>query len=82
MIQSIDQEKCTGCGTCMEICPVDTFRIEEEIQKAGIKYPEDCLTCFLCEMRCPEEAIFVHPFKQVMPPVFDYQKEKDYGTAG
>jgi Fe-S-cluster-containing hydrogenase component 2 len=35
-IQSIDQERCAGCGTCMEICPVDTFRIDEETQKAII----------------------------------------------
>ena len=81
MIQSIDQERCKGCGTCMQICPVDTFRTDEDTQKAKIRYPEDCLTCYLCEMLCPEGAIFVHPFKQLMPPVFDFQKEEDYGKA-
>lgn len=30
MIQSIDQEKCIGCGTCVEICPLDTIRLNDE----------------------------------------------------
>jgi len=69
MIKSIDQDKCTGCGICADICPVDTFRIDSDKGKASIAYPEDCLTCYLCEMQCPAGAIYVHPFKAVMPPV-------------
>ena len=28
---------------------------------------DDCMTCFGCEIGCPSEAIFVHPFKEVLP---------------
>jgi NADPH-dependent glutamate synthase beta subunit-like oxidoreductase len=28
---------------------------------------DDCMTCFNCELNCPSDAIFVHPFKEVMP---------------
>ena len=26
----IDQEKCTGCGTCEEGCPVEAIKVENE----------------------------------------------------
>ena len=26
-----------------------------------------CMTCFFCELRCPSEAIEVHPFKERLP---------------
>ena len=37
--------------------------------KARILYPEDCMTCYVCELGCPVSAIFVHPFKAVPPEV-------------
>jgi NAD-dependent dihydropyrimidine dehydrogenase PreA subunit len=38
-----------------------------ETGKAFIAYPEDCMTCYVCEMNCPSGAISVHPFKEVLP---------------
>jgi len=35
--------------------------------KAFIAHPEDCMTCFECEVECPTRAIKVHPFKEVLP---------------
>ena len=34
---------------------------------AYIAHPEDCMTCFECEVKCPSKAIKVHPYKEVMP---------------
>lgn len=34
---------------------------------AYIAYPEDCMTCYDCEVQCPADAIKVHPFKEVLP---------------
>ena len=28
------------------------------------------MTCFVCDSLCPAGAIFVHPFKEKLPPVF------------
>ena len=39
-------------------------------KKAHIMYPDDCMTCFLCERICPAGAINVHPFKEILPAVF------------
>jgi NAD-dependent dihydropyrimidine dehydrogenase PreA subunit len=62
MIQNIDELTCTGCGICIEKCPMDVLIINENVGKAVIKYPEDCMTCFECELNCPSGAIYVHPF--------------------
>ncbi len=32
--------------------------------KAYIAHPEDCMTCYECEVKCPSSAIEVHPFKE------------------
>lgn len=69
MILSIDQEKCIGCGACVAKCPLDAIRMNED-KKAYIAYPDDCMTCYLCERACPSGALFVHPFREKLPPVF------------
>lgn len=66
MIAKIDPQKCIGCGKCAAVCPLDTIRMGQD-GKAYIAYPDDCMTCFVCEMNCPKQAIYVHPFKEIMP---------------
>lgn len=66
MITGIDKEKCIGCGKCAKVCPLDTIRIGED-NKAKIAYPEDCMTCYTCELACPQKAIYVHPYKEILP---------------
>ena len=43
MIQHIDDAKCVGCGVCVQKCPLDTIRLNEQ-GKAYIAYPDDTLT--------------------------------------
>lgn len=57
-IRYIDYEKCRNCGVCYETCPMDVFIRRERIY---IRYPHDCMACYLCEMDCPEGAIYVSP---------------------
>ena len=63
-IEMIDHNVCTGCGICVDSCSVDVIRMDEEIQKAVIQYPEDCMLCEFCVLDCPEEAIAVTPEKK------------------
>jgi 2-oxoglutarate ferredoxin oxidoreductase subunit delta len=53
----VDNAKCTGCGTCVDTCPVGVYEV-----KAGKSVPvkpEECLVCRACEVLCPENAIQV-----------------------
>jgi len=49
-----DPGKCTGCGTCIDHCPVSALSIIENIPHvdAGM-----CIACFCCQEMCPEKAI-------------------------
>jgi len=58
-------EHCTGCGTCVKVCPMDVFRLHAETGKAVIVYPEDCQLCHLCRMYCPVDAIIITPEKSL-----------------
>ena len=62
-IEKIDSELCNGCGICVNICPMDVIRMDEEGKKAVIKYPEDCMLCEFCVEDCPENAIYISPEK-------------------
>jgi NAD-dependent dihydropyrimidine dehydrogenase PreA subunit len=50
----VDVEKCTGCGTCKEGCPVEAINVESD--KAVVD-GETCIDCGTCIDECPVEAI-------------------------
>jgi len=56
-ISSIDYEKCTGCGECVNACEQDVLRMDEETGKPIIVYLDDCIICNRCENDCPVNAI-------------------------
>jgi ferredoxin len=52
----VDQDTCTGCGACVDICP-EVFELEGD--KAKAVGPNKCDTCNCQEAvdSCPVEAI-------------------------
>ena len=62
-IERINHELCTWRGTCVNSCPMDVIRMDEEGKRAIIKYPEECMCCDACEFDCPVDAIYVSPEK-------------------
>ena len=64
-IDLIDPRTCIGCGTCVDTCPTDVIRMNEQTQHAVIMYPEDCQICNMCVNFCPVDAITVTPDKSM-----------------
>lgn len=67
-VRRIDSTLCNGCGTCVDICPMDVLRLDTSHKKAYIKYLRDCESCALCEQDCPKGAIeVVATYERRMP---------------
>jgi NAD-dependent dihydropyrimidine dehydrogenase PreA subunit len=57
----IDLNKCDGDGTCVDVCPVDVFELQEieGKTKAVVVDNDACIVCRACEVQCPQQAITV-----------------------
>ncbi len=53
----LDQDKCTGCGMCIEVCPHAVLVVEG--RKASIIDKDACMECGACAKNCPFDAISV-----------------------
>ena len=55
MIHITDKKNCCGCSACVQRCPKQCIRLEEDTE--GFLYPqvdeETCINCGLCEKVCP-----------------------------
>lgn len=59
----IIDDRCKGCGYCIEFCPRDILGFSSRFNKKGYHPPEvkkqgECLNCHYCEIICPEFAIY------------------------
>lgn len=54
MAAVVDKEKCAGCGTCVDGCPVEAIKIVDD--KAVVD-KDTCVGCGACVDACPCEAI-------------------------
>lgn len=48
----VDQDACTGCLTCVEVCPRDVM-----FEQKDSDVPEKCILCGECARVCPRDAI-------------------------
>ncbi len=60
----IVRDRCKGCSFCVEYCPKDVLELSKDFNIKGYHPPEvvepkECVHCQLCELLCPEFAIFV-----------------------
>ncbi len=53
-IPRLDEEKCTCCGKCAEVCAYNAIAV---IEKKVLIFPELCHGCGACSYLCPEDAL-------------------------
>jgi uncharacterized protein (DUF362 family)/NAD-dependent dihydropyrimidine dehydrogenase PreA subunit len=49
-----DPELCSGCGTCVDQCPVSALSMNGDLPQVDA---DTCITCFCCQEICPEKAM-------------------------
>ena len=59
----IIEDRCKGCGFCIEYCPRDVLVMSSLFNKKGYHIPavideSKCVNCHFCEALCPEFAIY------------------------
>ena len=62
--------RCKGCELCVRYCPCDVLEMSDEVNAKGyhpprVKDEEACVDCGLCEMLCPEFAIYLDGNEEV-----------------
>jgi adenylylsulfate reductase subunit B len=53
----IDEEKCTRCGACVDICQSDVFSMQADNAIPDAPHADECWHCGACVMECPSGAV-------------------------
>jgi Fe-S-cluster-containing hydrogenase component 2 len=80
-IPAVVEEKCTGCGKCVEVCPVESLSlvsagdpVNKKKKKAKL-IERHCLGCGICVRSCSREALkLVERKVKVITPVDSVHK--------
>ncbi len=59
------EENCTGCGACVEICPVDAIKMEGDLPAIDHDW---CIGCGVCSVPCPSGAVRLARRPGISPP--------------
>ena len=60
IISEVDEDMCTGCGTCIAVCPNGAIERSEEDKAMVVEVL--CKGCGICAASCPEQAIDIRGF--------------------
>ena len=75
-IPELDDARCTGCGKCVKVCPVNAMELvsanhPDHLQRKKALPDENiCLGCGVCVRSCPEKCILLKSrAKRVLTPL-------------
>jgi NAD-dependent dihydropyrimidine dehydrogenase PreA subunit len=80
VIEIVLADRCTGCGVCVSTCPTNVF----DLGPGGtpvIARQDDCQTCFMCELYCQADALYVAP-DCTQPTAVDVQEIRAANLLG
>ena len=60
VVSQVDEMKCTGCGTCINLCPYNAIERTEDDKAHVVEVL--CKGCGICAASCPERAIDIRGF--------------------
>lgn len=60
MIEVVSETRCILCNKCVQVCPMNVFTAVKNAPPI-IARQQDCQTCFMCELYCPTDALYVAP---------------------
>jgi len=64
LISCVDEDLCSGCSTCISICPYTAIELVKEDEKSHAKVNEAlCMGCGACVVSCPSGAMQQKGFK-------------------
>ncbi len=57
------EERCKGCGYCIDYCPRGVLEASDRFNQKGYHppvavHPDLCVNCHYCEAICPDFAIY------------------------
>lgn len=55
----LNQDKCTGCGMCLTVCPHQVLGLRNGSARVLIQDRDACMECGACSRNCPVGAISV-----------------------
>jgi NAD-dependent dihydropyrimidine dehydrogenase PreA subunit len=53
----VDENKCTGCGMCLEVCPHEVLKMNGK--RVHVQNRDACMECGACSRNCPVNAVSV-----------------------
>ncbi|MBW2060157.1 MAG: 4Fe-4S binding protein [Deltaproteobacteria bacterium] len=69
-IRATDYDNCTGCGACVDACPVKAVEMNDERPNVDNDW---CIGCGVCTMSCPSGAISMVRREDIEKPLSDFK---------
>ena len=64
-LRETDKDRCTGCGACIDFCPVSALALEEDMPRVDREW---CIGCGVCAVPCPSNAVRLVRRSDAVPP--------------
>lgn len=76
----IDAASCTGCHTCLDVCPHAVLEMLE--RKSVVAARDRCMECGACRLNCPAHAIVVTPGVGCVAAIVNGMRSKTLPQCG